>query len=355
MPTAAAAVTREPFGRAPDGTPVDQFTITNASGASVSLVTLGGTITSINVPDRDGKLGDVVLGYDNLAATRVAGGYMNALIGRVCNRIGGARFTLNGEEYRLARNDKGNHLHGGAVGFDKHIWEAEIIGQGVRLTTVSPDGEEGYPGSLSVAVTYTFTDDNALSIQYEASTDKDTVVNLTNHAYFNLEGLGSRTIADHEMMIDADSVTAVASADCIPTGELYPVAGTPLDLRGFRNLGEALSLEKTDPQMIRGVGFDHNYVLNGKGFRLAAMVRSPASGRVMRVDTDAPGVQFYSGNHIRGEVIGKAGVPYEYRQGFCLETQNWPDAINRPNFPDSVLRPGQQYSTKTTFTFGIID
>ncbi|MDR2657579.1 MAG: galactose mutarotase, partial [Oscillospiraceae bacterium] len=199
MPAITAAVKRTPFGQTPDGTPVDQFTITNESGASVSLVTLGGTITSINVPDRDGKLDDVVLGYDNVAAMRVAGGYMNALIGRVGNRIGGARFTLNGVEYRLAQNDHGNHLHGGAVGFDKHIWDAEIVAGGVRLNTVSPDGEENYPGTLRVAVTYTWSDANELTIQYEAQTDKDTIVNLTNHAYFNLEGLSSRTIADHRI------------------------------------------------------------------------------------------------------------------------------------------------------------
>ncbi|MDR0396858.1 MAG: galactose mutarotase [Oscillospiraceae bacterium] len=353
MPTAAAVV-RAPFGRMPDGTPVDQFTITNASGASVSIVTLGGIITSVVVPDRNGKLGDVVLGYDNLSAMRVAGGYMNAVIGRVCNRIGAARFTLNGIEYQLARNDNGNHLHGGAVGFDKRVWDAEIVERGVRLTLVSPDGDEGYPGALTVNVTYTFTDDNALTIQYQAVSDKDTIVNLTNHAYFNLEGLESRSIADHEMRINAESVTAIASAECIPTGELYPISGTPLDLREFRNLGEALEMEKTDPQMSMGVGFDHNYVMKGKGFKRAATLRAPKSGRVMHVDTDAPGLQFYSGNHIHGDTIGKAGEPYEYRQGLCLETQNWPDAINHPGFPSSVLKPGGKYSTKTTFTFDVM-
>ncbi|GHU67400.1 aldose 1-epimerase [Clostridia bacterium] len=350
----AITVKRAPFGEMPDGRLVDQYTITNASGSSVSLVTLGGTITSINVPDRDGKLGDVVLGYNNLAAMRVAGGYMNAIIGRIGNRIGGAKFTLNGVEYRLAQNDHGNHLHGGKVGFDKHVWQAEVIDGGVRLTTVSLDGEENYPGTLNVAVTYTFSDDNALTIQYEATTDKDTIINLTNHAYFNLEGLQSRTISDHEIKIDSNAITEISSAECIPTGKLYPVEGTPLDLREFRSMGEGLSKESTDVQMSYGVGYDHNYTLSQEGFRRVVTARAPKSGRVMHVDTDAPGVQLYSGNHIHGDVIGKAGVPYEYRQGFCLETQNWPDAVNHPNFPNSVLKPGGKYSTKTTFTFETI-
>ncbi|GHU71805.1 aldose 1-epimerase [Clostridia bacterium] len=350
----SVSVASAPFGQMPDGTPIDQFTLTNASGASVSFVTLGGTITTISVPDRDGNLGDVVLGYNNLAVMRAAKGYMNALIGRVGNRIGGARFTLNGKAYRLFANDGGNHLHGGAVGFDKHVWDAEIVDSGVRLTIISPDGEEGYPGTLTAAVTYTWSDANELCIHYEATTDKDTIVNLTNHAYFNLEGLESHHIGGHEAWIDADTITAVADSQCIPTGELYPVAGTPLDLRKFRRLDEAFALESTDPQMQNGVGFDHNYVVNGSGFHRIATVRAPKTGRIMHVDTDAPGVQFYSGNHIHGDAIGKAGVPYEYRQGFCLETQNWPDAVNHPNFPSPVLKPGEKYQTKTVFTFGVM-
>jgi aldose 1-epimerase len=348
-------IERKPFGTMPDGQPVERLTLTNKSGAGVSFTTLGGAIISIIVPDRDGNLGDVVLGYDNAPAMLTAGGYMNALIGRVANRIGGASFTLDGVKYQLAANDHGNHLHGGKAGFDKRVWDASILpsGDGARLTLVSPDGDENYPGELRVSVTYTWSGANELDIHYEASTDKTTILNLTNHAYFNLEGLSSQTISDHDITIDSSHITAVADKECIPTGELYPVENTPLDLRGYRNMGEALALESTDPQMSNGVGFDHCYILKQEGFRKAASVRSSKSGRVIRVDTDAPGVQFYSGNHIKGGVAGKAGIPYVYRQGFCLETQNWPDAVNHPAFPSPILKPGGRYSTRTRFTFEI--
>ncbi|MDR1570103.1 MAG: galactose mutarotase [Oscillospiraceae bacterium] len=348
----AVKITRKPFGELPDGAKADAFTLTNESGASVSFTAYGGTILSILVPDRAGELGDVTLGYPSLAAMRVAGGYMNALVGRYANRIGGASFELDGKTYRLAANDGVNHLHGGAVGFDKKIWRADEIKGGVRLGIISPDGEEGYPGELSVAVTYTWNDANELGILYEAVSDGRTILNLTNHAYFNLSGPSYPNLDRHSIRVDADAITAVSGAGCIPTGERLPVENTPLDLRSLRNISEGLSEESTNEQMRFGSGYDHNYIINGAGMRLAAEAVDFLSGRTMRVYTDQPGVQFYSGNHISGTTIGKAGVPYRRRQGFCLETQNFPDAIHHPDFPSCVLSPGEVYRRETRFAFG---
>lgn len=344
-------ISREPFGEMPDGRVVEKYTLASAGGAELSVVTYGGTILSIRVPDKHGKLGDVTLGYGSLPAMRAGGGYMNALIGRYANRISGASFELDGKTYSLAANDGGNSLHGGSVGFDQKIWDAEIIGGGVRLTLTSPDGDEGYPGELSVSVTYTLSDEGTVGILYEARTDRSTIVNLTNHAYFNLSGPGYPDLDQHSIYINADAITPVLSSGCIPTGKLMPVDGTPFDLRKPRNIIEGLALQASDEQMTFGVGYDHNFALNGTGMRLAAEVNDAASGRIMKVFTDQPGVQFYSGNHINSPVIGKAGVPYRYRQGFCLETQDFPDAPHHQSFPSVALRPGEKYRRETLFAF----
>lgn len=344
-------IERTLFGALPDGAAVDKVTMTNARGASVEILTLGGNLLSIRVPDRKGTLGDVTLGYDNIPAIRAASGYMGMLIGRFANRIGGARFELDGKTYSLAGNDHGNHLHGGTQGFDKKIWEAKTLADGVRLSLTSPDGDEGYPGNMRVTVTYTWNDANELGLHYEAVCDQKTILNLTNHAYFNLSGPECPSIEGHDIRVDADAITAVASERCIPTGELRPVEGTPFDLRAFRNIGEGLSHQAEDEQMTFGNGYDHNFVLNGSGLRLCAEVRDDASGRLMKVHTDQPGVQFYCGNSINSLERGKAGVPYRFRQGLCLETQTFPDGIHHPNFPSCVLLPGAKFESRTFFAF----
>lgn len=343
-----------PFGQLPCGTPVERYTMTNAQGACVELLTLGGMLLSIKVPDKNGTLGDVLLGYDNIPAIRSASGYMGMLIGRFANRIGGAAFELDGKAYSLAANNHENHLHGGLHGFDKKVWAAEVISDGIRLRITSPDGEEGYPGTLSVMVTYTWSDQNELGIHYEASCDAKTILNLTNHAYFNLSGPESPSIEGHDIRILADAITAVENSRCIPTGILRPVADTPFDLREFRNVGEGLAQQASDEQMTFGNGYDHNFVLNGSGLRLTAELRDQASGRLMKVYTDQPGVQFYSGNSIDTPELGKAGVPYRFRQGLCLETQTFPDGIHHPNFPSCVLEPGEAFDSRTIFAFETI-
>ena len=350
-----------------NGKTVYLYTITNSSGASVSLVTYGGTLMSIMVPDKKGVFGDVLLGYDTGKTLAKGGGYMNSLIGRCANRIGGAKFTLDGAEYKLAKNDGEHTLHGGVVGFDKYIWDAEADGDanGVVLSMLSPDGDEGFPGSLSVTVKYEWSDDNALDITYEATTDKPTVVNLTNHAYFNLAGLLSEDLATHVISIDSDKITEVGGPDSIPTGRFYNVDGTDLDLRGGRDMLEAiLSGVENNGQMRAGQGFDHNYVLCPSGFRKVAEVSEDTTGRVLEVYTDQPGVQFYSGNMIKQQNVGKLGVPYKVRQGFCLETQKYPDTPNKEDyaelgkpgyekFPSVILRPGETYRHHTRYAFSI--
>lgn len=351
-------VTRASFGKTPDGKAVDIYTITNTHGVEIKAITYGGIITSLKVPDRAGTLGDVVLGFATLA------GYVNdppppyfgAIIGRYGNRIGKAQFTLDGKTYKLAANNGPNHLHGGNKGFDKVVWAAEPLktaeGAGVALTRTSPDGEEGYPGNLKVRVTYTLTDKNELIVDYHATTDKATPVNLTHHSYFNLAGEGSGDILGHELTIDADRYTPVDDT-LIPTGQLAPVRGTPFDFRKATAIGARI--DNNDPQLKNGKGYDHNWVLNrtGAGLQHAAHVVEPKTGRTLDIATTEPGIQFYSGNFLDGTITGRGGHMYKHRTGFCLETQHFPDSPNKPSFPSTTLKPGQEYSTKTVFTFGV--
>jgi aldose 1-epimerase len=353
----AAGVRKEAWGKTPAGEPVDLYTLTNANGASVSIATWGATITSIKVPDKDGRIGEVTLGFKSLDGYVKPHPNFGSLIGRYGNRIGGARFDLDGKTYTLAKNNGENSLHGGVKNFDKYVWKAREVtssdGPSVEMTHVSPDGDEGYPGRLSATVTYTWTNDNALRIHYTATTDKPTVVNLTNHAYFNLDGPGTGTILDHVLMIDANRYTPVDKG-LIPTGELRPVEGTPFDFRTPTPIGARID-DQQDQQIAYGGGYDHNWVLNGKAgtLHLAARVTGPRSGRTMEVDTTEPGVQFYTGNFLDGSITGREGEPYEKRFGLCLETQHFPDSPNKPDFPSTVLRPGDKYDTTTVYRFGV--
>ena len=353
----AAAVTAEPFGTLPDGTEATLYTLTNASGASVGVTDYGGIVTSIVVPDRDGQMADVTLGFDSVEgysseAYRNALPYFGAIIGRYGNRIGGAQFEIDGETYELAANNGPNHLHGGETGFDGVMWTATPVegAASVRLTRTSPDGEEGYPGTLDVAVTYTLTDDNRLVIDYEATTDAPTVVNLTNHTYFNLTGDPTNTILDHRLQINGDAFTPV-DAGLIPTGEVRPVEGTPFDFRELTAIGEGIDAD--DEQIGFGPGYDHNWMLRetGGGLTEAARVVEPTSGRVLVVETTEPAIQFYAGNFLDGSITGKGGVSYGRRTGFCLETQHAPDSPNQPDFASTVLRPGETYRSQTVYAF----
>jgi aldose 1-epimerase len=343
--TALAAVQATDFGKTADGIPVKQFTITNADGVVVKLISRGATLSEWHVPDRDGSLADVVFGFDDVAGYESdANQYFGCTVGRVANRIAGAKFALDGKEYTLAKNDGENTLHGGVKrSLDKVVWEGmpfeSEAGQGVVFKYTSPDGEEEFPGTLTVRVTYTLTDDNELRIEYEAVSDKATPVNLTNHAYFNLAGAGAPTILDHELMLAADHYTPVDET-LIPTGDIEPVSGTPLDFREFHKIGERVD-ELTDKP---GKGYDHNFVLNNPSgeLALAAKVREPKSGRVLSVFTTEPGIQFYGGNFLKG-ATGKGGKTYNYRSGFCLETQHYPDSVNQSTFPTTILQPGDTY------------
>ena len=355
--TTGPSVSRQPFGKLPDGSAVELFTLTNRNGMEVRAMTYGGIIVSLRVPDRNGRLDDVVLGYET-AAEYVANNspYFGAIVGRYANRIAGGRFTLEGRTYELARNNGPNHLHGGLRGFDKANWKGEPFknegGAGVIFTHASPDGDEGYPGTLQVRVTYTLNDRNELSVDYHATSDKPTVLNLTQHSYFNLAGQGTRTVLGHELQINADRYTPV-DANLIPTGELAPVEGTPFDFRKPKVMGHAIDAEHQ--QTGYGRGYDHNFVLNktGEGARLAARVYEPTSGRTLEVSTTEPGVQFYTGNFLDGTITGKQGRVYARRVGFCLETQHFPDSPNHPSFPSTVLRPRQEFVSRTVMAFGV--
>ncbi|MHB1036632.1 MAG: aldose epimerase family protein [Pirellulales bacterium] len=348
----AESLVKKPFGKMPDGQSVDLYTLTNASGMQVSITNYGGIVTALAVRDRQGQLADVVLGYDALDGYLAKTPYFGALIGRYGNRIGQGKFTLDGKSYVLAQNDKTNHLHGGTRGFDKVVWTVKSATGGkepaLALHYLSKDGEEGYPGNLDVTVTYTLTEKNELRIDYRATTDKPTVVNLTNHSYFNLAGNGD--ILKHQVLINADRFTPVAK-DLIPTGELKPVAGTPFDFTTPTAIGARINND--DEQLKFGPGYDHNWVLkkSGKQLTLAARVVEPGSGRVMEVLTMEPGLQFYSGNFLDGSNVGKGGKAYKHRYGFCMETQHYPDSPNKPNFPSTVLKPGQEYRTTTVYRF----
>ena len=349
----AAGVTRTSFGTLPDGAPVELFTLTNAQGIEVRAMTYGGIILSLRVPDRQGRLDDIVLGYDTAADyPRNNPPFFGALVGRYGNRIAKGRFTLDGVSYKLATNDGPNHLHGGLKGFDKVLWRGEPRPDGVTFTYTSADGEEGYPGTLVARVTYTLTDRNELAIEYEATTDKPTVVNLTQHSYFNLAGQGVHDVLEHRLQLDADRFTPV-DATLIPTGELATVAGTPFDFRKATAIGERINAD--DAQLKKGRGYDHNFVLTtaGDGLHHAARVVEPSTGRTLDVATTEPGLQFYSGNFLDGTLTGKQGRAYQKRYGFCLETQHFPDSPNEPRFPSTVVRPGETYRSKTVFTFGV--
>jgi aldose 1-epimerase len=338
------------FGKTSGGQAVDLYTLTNKNGMETTIATLGGTVVSLKAPGRGGSFADVVLGFDSLEGYLAPNPYFGALIGRYGNRIGHARFSLDGKEYTLARNNGENSLHGGIQGFDKRVWTARELSDSLELTYVSPDGEEGYPGALTATVKYSLTDANELRIEYTATTDKATVLNLTNHSYFNLAGAGEGDILKHEMTIAADRYTPV-DAGLIPTGELRPVEGTPFDFRKPVAIGARIGND--DEQLKLGKGYDHDYVLSAGGGKLAlaARVTEPTSGRVMEVLTDQPAVQFYTGNFLDGSIKGKGGKTYGHRYGFCLETQHYPDSPNHPAFPSTVLRPGERYHTVTVYRF----
>ncbi len=351
-----ARMRREPFGQLPAGPGIDVYTLTNANGMTVRVLTYGAIVQAIRVPDRGGHLDDVVLGYDSLAGYVRNSPYFGAVIGRYGNRIANGIFTLDGRVYRLATNNGPNHLHGGVIGFDKVVWQAEPFQRdregGVVLTHTSPDNDEGYPGSLVARVTYTLTDGNELIVDYQASTDRPTPVNLTQHSYFNLAGGGTRDVLGHELEISADRFTPVDST-LIPTGALTPVAGTPFDFRTATALGARI--DRADEQLRAGGGYDHNFVLNrpGPGLFLAARVFEPTTGRTLEIRTTEPGLQLYSGNFLDGTITGKGGHVYARRYGICLETEHFPDSPNHPDFPSTILRPGEQYRSRTVYTFGV--
>jgi aldose 1-epimerase len=349
------------FGTMEDGTKTNLYTLSNDNGVKVSITNYGGIITSLMAPDNAGNFENVVLGFDSLAGYRSEvylqeGPYFGAIIGRYGNRIAEGKFSLDNTEYTLATNNDPNHLHGGNVGFDKVVWEAKEIESGnevgLKLNYVSEDMEEGYPGTLNVEVTYTLNNDNELKIDYKATTDKKTVVNLTNHAYFNLTGNVKRDILKHEVMINADHFTPVDKT-LIPTGEILAVEKTPFDFTEPAPVGQ--NINSNDEQITFGGGFDHNWVLNGEAgeMKLAATVYEPKSSRFMEVSTTEPGIQFYSGNFLNGKLEGNNGVKFEQRYGLCLETQHYPDSPNQPEFPSVELNPGETYDTQTIYKFSV--
>ncbi len=350
----AEEIEKSMFGKTKDGRSVVLYTLRNDHGMVVTLTNWGASIVSIQVPDRSGETADVTLGYDNAAGYIGDTGYLGATVGRYGNRIGKGRFKLDGKEYKLALNNGENSLHGGTAGFNKKLWEAkEIKAAGVvavQMHYLSKDGEEGYPGNLDVSVTFTLDNKNQVKIDYLATTDKSTVVNLTNHSYFNLLGDAAGDILGHELMLNADRFTPV-DAGLIPTGELRSVAGTPLDFRQPKAIGARVN-DKYE-QLVLGKGYDHNWVINPTGAapRLAARLSEPKTGRVMEVLTTEPAIQFYSGNFLDGSIKGKKGKVYQHRYGLCLETQHFPDSPNHPDFPSTTLNPGQKYQTTTIYRF----
>ncbi|HMV11151.1 MAG TPA: aldose epimerase family protein [Cyclobacteriaceae bacterium] len=341
-----------PFGKTADGQPVTEYTLTNKNGVSLSVINYGGIITRLVTPDRSGVQEDIVLGYDSLAGYLKTTPYFGAIVGRYGNRIANGKFTLDGQTYSLAQNNNGQHLHGGVKGFDKVFWNIQEAGRGkLKLTYLSKDMEEGYPGNLNVEVTYELTDDNELKIAYTATTDKKTVVNLTHHSYFNLTGNVKRDILDHEAALYSDKFVPVTKV-LIPTGELKDVAGTPFDFRKATAIG--LRTNDKDQQLEFAGGYDHCWVLSSSdSIKHAATVYEPASGRVLDVYTTEPGIQFYCGNFLDGSITGKRGVVYKHRFGFCLETEHFPDSPNQKSFPSTELKPGEVYKTYTTYKFSV--
>jgi aldose 1-epimerase len=348
-----ARIEKHPFGKLADGTLVDLYTLTNKNGLQAQITNYGGALVALKTPDRRSQLGDIVLGYDEPTGYVQGSSFIGALIGRYANRIARGKFSLAGVEYQLAQNNGVNHLHGGPRGFYRVVWQARELrradGVALQLSYFSKDGEEGYPGNLSVTVTYILTDANELRIEYAATTDKETIVNLTSHSYFNLRGAGSGNILQHVLRINADRFTPVDET-LIPTGELKEVNGTPFDFTRPTAIGSRINQD--DEQLRLGKGYDHNFVLNkrGKELSLAAELYEPVSGRAMQMWTTEPGVQFYSGNFL-DNVRGKEGKIYHQRDGFCLEAQHFPDSPNRPSFPSSVLKPNERYTQKTVYKF----
>jgi aldose 1-epimerase len=352
----SGSITREPFGQTPDGTPVELYTLRNSKGMEAKIMTYGGIVTSLKAPDKNGNFGDVVLGYDNLNGYLKSTPYFGALIGRYGNRIANGKFSLGGQTYTLAKNNGENALHGGLKGFDKVVWkvaEAKVGARGpeLELTYLSKDGEEGYPGNLKVTAVYTLTENNDLRLDFTATTDADTVCNLTHHSYFNLRGGGD--VLHHVVTINADKFTPVDSG-LIPTGELRPVKGTPFDFTTPHAIGERVG-QTNDDQIKLGNGYDHNWVLNKKDseLSLAATVYEPTSGRVMEVWTTEPGTQFYTGNFLDGTITGKGGWTYQSRNGLCFEPQHYPDSPNHPAFPSTELKPGQTYKNTIIYKFSV--
>lgn len=351
------AISSESFGFTKDSTEVKKFTLTNKNGLNMEVITYGAIITSLETPDKEGKLEDIVLGYNDLQSYVKNNPYFGAVVGRYGNRIADAKFTIDDSVYTLAANNGKNHLHGGIKGFDKVVWEASEIndenGVGLKLTYTSVDGEEGYPGNLDVSIFYTLNNDDELEVQYHAKTDKKTVVNLTQHTYFNLTGM-KEDILNHEVMINASSITPVDST-LIPTGEFMPVENTPFDFTTAKTVGKDIN---ADHQQIKfGNGYDHNWVINVPDDKpadstfLAAVLSEPKSGRIVEVHTTEPGIQVYTGNFLDGSIKGKEGVVYGYRSGICLETQHYPDSPNQPDFPSTILNPNEEYLTVTKFKF----
>ncbi len=354
MAQTKAGITKQVYGKTAAGRNVDIYTLTNDKGVEARIMNYGGIVVSLKVPDNKGRMGDVVLGFDDLESYLTKNPYFGCIVGRYGNRIAKGRFTLDGKEYKLAANNGENHLHGGLRGFDKQLWKAKPFttkqGPALELRYVSKDGEDGYPGRLSVTVVYTLTSDNSLRIDYTATTDQATVVNLTNHSYFNLAGSGD--ILNHQLIINADRFTPV-DAGLIPTGELRSVKGTPFDFTTPHSIGERIAAP--DEQLVVGRGYDHNFVLNNWDRTLRQQIRvyEPTSGRVLEVFTTEPGVQFYSGNFLDGTLTGKGGRGYQQRSGFCLETQHFPDSPNHPNFPTTTLKKGETYRTTTLYRFSV--
>jgi aldose 1-epimerase len=353
---AATGVTETGFGTAPDGSPVRMFTLTNANGLELRAITYGLIIVSLKVPDRAGTLGDIVIGHDAMEGYLTRSRFFGAVVGRYGNRIANGRFTLDGHSYQLTQNNGTNHLHGGTKGFDKIVWDAKVNadprGPSVVFTHTSPDGHEGYPGTLAATVVYTLANDNSLVVEYSAKTDKPTIVNMTQHSYFNLAGEGSGTVVDQVLTINADHFTPVDST-VIPTGELAPVDGTPFDFRKPTPIGARIDADH--PQIKLALGYDHNFVLKrtGSGLEHAVRVVDPKTGRTMDISTTEPGIQFYSANKLDDSFVGKSGHVYGSRTGYCLETQHYPDSPNKPTFPSVVVRPGKDYQTTTVFKFGV--
>lgn len=355
-PKPQVSISSEAFGTLSDGVAVELFTLTNAHGVQAKIINYGGIITHLFVPDKDGNLGDVVLGYNELEKYEKNNPFFGAIVGRYGNRIANAQFSLDGETYMLAKNNGPNHLHGGVKGFDKVVWQAtpytEANSAVLELAYTSADMEEGYPGQLDVTVTYSITNDNELKIDYYATTSKPTVCNLTNHTYFNLKDAGASPILDHVMQIDADRYTPVDET-LIPTGELAPVEGTPFDFREPTAIGARIN--EDHQQLKYGNGYDHNFVLNGDWgtVRNVCTVKEENSGRIMHVLTSEPGMQFYTGNFLDGSITGKNDTVYGFRHGFCLETQHFPNSPNEPDFPSVVLNPGETYETTTIYKFSV--